>query len=70
MEKFFTINDDFENIIKQTIAKQITDIKKIVNGWTNFVFQVEDIDNDTYFFRFPRNDIFSDALVKERKKFL
>lgn len=62
-QKFFDTNDDFEKIIKRYIKNPVS-ISQIQNGWTNFVYKVSNGKN-TYFFRFPRNDFFSDALVKE-----
>ena len=62
--KYFTINDDFEKIIKKNLFFKPIKIEKIENGWTNFVFSAKTIAG-TYFFRFPRNDFFSETLVKE-----
>lgn len=62
-QKFFTTDDDFEKIIK-SYYKNPTEISQVKTGWTNFVFKINNGKN-TYFFRFPRNDFFSDALVKE-----
>ena len=60
---FFTENDDMYAIIGRHFPKH-KDIKLIKTGWTNFVFEVE-TDDGNFFFRFPRNEFFSDALVKE-----
>ena len=61
--KFFTVDDDFESIIHQHF-KIFDDISQEKNGWTNFVYKVK-VNGDTYYFRFPRNDFFSDAIKKE-----
>lgn len=65
MNKYFNVNDDFEKIIKHKLNKNFTTIERISNGWTNFVFKATTNENESFFFRFPRNDFFSDALVKE-----
>ncbi len=62
-QKFFDLDDDFEKIIKKHF-KGSTDIFQVKTGWTNFVYHVTS-GKSSYFFRFPRNDFFSDALVKE-----
>ena len=67
MNKFFEINDNFENIIKSTLNTDILSINRISNGWTNFVFLVTTCNGEEFYFRFPRNDFFSDALVLEVK---
>ena len=65
MENFFTIYDNFEEIIAKN-SKDINYVETIKTGWTNFVFKVK-TNQKTYFFRFPRNDFFSNALLKEVK---
>lgn len=62
-QKFFDLDDDFEKIIKKHI-KNCSDVFQVQTGWTNFVYHVSNGKND-YYFRFPRNEFFSDALVKE-----
>ena len=62
-QKFFDLNDDFEKIIKKHI-KNYSNVFQVQTGWTNFVYHVSNGKND-YYFRFPRNEFFSDALVKE-----
>lgn len=62
-QKFFDTSDDFEKIIKKHL-RHCTDIVQVKTGWTNFVFKVTS-GKYFYIFRFPRNDFFSDALVKE-----
>lgn len=62
-QKFFDLDDDFEKIIKKHF-KDSKDIFQVKTGWTNFVYHVTS-GKTSYFFRFPRNDFFSDALVKE-----
>lgn len=63
--KYFTSKDDFNRIIKNKL-KQNCEIKQIKSGWTNFVFEAK-TSKKRYIFRFPRNNFFSDALVKEAK---
>lgn len=62
-QNFFDLDDDFEKIIKSHF-KDSKDIFQVKTGWTNFVYRVTN-GRSSYFFRFPRNDFFSDALVKE-----
>lgn len=62
-QKYFDLDDDFEKIIKKHF-KDSKDIFQVKTGWTNFVYHVTS-GKTSYFFRFPRNDFFSDALVKE-----
>ncbi len=62
-QKFFTINDDFESIIKKHI-KEVKKITRVETGWTNFVFKVNNGKNN-YYFRFPNNDHFSLSIIKE-----
>ena len=62
-QKYFTTDDNFEEIIKKYFPNFL-EMKQVQTGWTNFVYKVK-CANATYFFRFPRNDFFSDALIKE-----
>lgn len=61
--KYFTTKDNLEKIIKKHYPN-CSEINLISTGWTNFVYKVKS-NNKEYFFRFPRNDFFSDALKKE-----
>lgn len=63
MKTHFLDNDNFEKIIKNKI-KNVINFKQIQTGWTNFVFDVKTSSKD-FIVRFPRNDFFSNALVKE-----
>ena len=65
MNKFFDITDNFEDIIKEILGTNLVSVTRISNGWTNFVFLATDFNNNSFYFRFPRNDFFSDALVCE-----
>lgn len=65
MNNFFTLSDEFEKIITNSI-KGVRNINQIKTGWTNFVFNAK-TEHKSYFFRFPRNNFFSKALVKEHK---
>lgn len=62
-KKYFLDSDNFEEIIKEHLST-IKDISLIQTGWTNFVYKVNDGESN-YIFRFPRNDFFSDALIKD-----
>lgn len=63
MKTYFLDSDNFEKIINSKI-KNVQSFKQIQTGWTNFVFDVKTNLHD-YIVRFPRNDFFSNALVKE-----
>jgi len=62
-KNYFCISDDFEKIILRHI-KSFDNITKIQTGWTNFVFRVES-NKQFFYFRFPRNNFFANALIKE-----
>lgn len=65
MKKYFSLNENFDNIIKNTLKdKQIKSIKPVTTGWTNIVFEVETNDGN-YFFRFPRDDFWIRTIVKD-----
>jgi aminoglycoside phosphotransferase (APT) family kinase protein len=64
-KNFFTLDEDFEKIIKNTLPdKTINSIKSITTGWTNIVFEVTTTDGN-YFFRFPRDDFWIRTIVKD-----
>lgn len=63
MNSFFTIKDDFEEIIKCDIG-DFDSIRQISTGWTNFVFRITK-NSSNYIYRFPRNNFFSSVLEKE-----
>lgn len=65
MVKHFTIDDDFNLIIKQFFPRA-KNICQISTGWTNFVFKAR-IKKNWWIFRFPRNSFFSKVLLKEVK---
>lgn len=64
MKTYFSLDEDFENIIRNTLKDNIINIKPISTGWTNIVFEVE-TNNGDYFFRFPRDDFWSRTIVKD-----
>lgn len=65
MSKFFTTSDDLDSIIAQTLPDQeIQQTDHILTGWTNIVIEVA-TDQNTYFFRFPRNPFWSKMIVKD-----
>lgn len=62
---FFSIDEDFEAIIKEVLPN--TEINKIANistGWTNIVYNVKTTEGE-YFFRFPRDEFWSRTIVKD-----
>lgn len=64
MDKFFTMDDDFNAIIRQNVDENVVEIKKVSTGWTNIVYEVI-TDNKDYFFRFPRDEFWSRTIVKD-----
>ena len=63
--KFFTLDEDFNGIIKNALnGKEIKNINFISTGWTNIVYEVE-TDCGNYFFRFPRDDFWIRTIVKD-----
>ena len=64
MKTYFSLDENFEKIIRNTLKNNINNIKPISTGWTNIVFEVE-TDNGNYFFRFPRDDFWSRTIVKD-----
>jgi len=66
MYKFFSPEDDFKNLIEQTLHSQDTvqSIHTIQTGWTNVTIDVHG-EKDDYIFRFPRNLFFATAMVRD-----
>ena len=65
MRNFFTTKDPLDRIIEKTLPdKKILNTKHILTGWTNIVIEVT-TDQDSYFFRFPRNPFWSRMIVKD-----
>lgn len=66
-EVFFKPTENFNKIIEKYFKQEeIKSIKQITTGWTNIVMEVVTIDN-TYFFRFPRDDFWSKMIIKDCK---
>ena len=64
-KSYFTVDDDFETIIRNSLPdKKINSISTITTGWTNIVFEVA-TNNGDFFFRFPRDDFWSRTIVKD-----
>ena len=64
-KNYFSLNEDFKTIIKNTLTNmKINSIKSVTTGWTNIVFEVC-TDTKNYFFRFPRDDFWSRTIVKD-----
>ena len=62
---YFKIDEDFKPIIKETLKdKKINKMNLITTGWTNIVYEVE-TNQGNYFFRFPRDEFWSRAIVKD-----
>lgn len=65
MQNYFSLNENFDNIIKDSLeVKNIHSIKPISTGWTNIVFEVA-TDDGNYFFRFPRDEFWIRTIVKD-----
>ena len=65
MKNYFTLDEDFETIIKNALPnKSITSIRSVTTGWTNIVFEVS-TNAGNFFFRFPRDDFWSRTIVKD-----
>lgn len=65
MNIFFTTKDPLDSIIQNTLKNQtILKTKHILTGWTNIVIEVTTNQN-TYFFRFPRNPFWSKTIEKD-----
>lgn len=61
---FFTLKDDFQEIIGNILGQKKLSVEKISTGWTNYVFFAK-AGKKKYIFRFPRNDFFAETLIKE-----
>lgn len=65
MQTFFSLDENFDNIIKNSLpGEEIHTIKPISTGWTNIVFEVT-TKGGNYFFRFPRDDFWIKTIVKD-----
>ena len=54
MQTYFTLNEDFNNIIKKELKEKfniskINNMEQISTGWTNIVYMVKK-DNGNYYF--------------------
>lgn len=64
MANYFTEKEDLLLIIKSIIPNP-KNIKKYSTGWTNIVLEVTNDNNESFIFRFPRNDFFSKQIEKD-----
>ena len=69
MEKFFMINENFNQIINNTLKREfnfciVENLVPISTGWTNIVYKVE-TNHGNYFFRFPRDEFWERTIVKD-----
>ena len=69
MQTFFSLDEDFNNIIIKELTnkfdvKKIYSMEQISTGWTNIVYMVK-ADNGNYYFRFPRDDFWEKTIVKD-----
>jgi aminoglycoside phosphotransferase (APT) family kinase protein len=64
-KSFFTTKDNFKHIIQSSFENEkVITLNHIKTGWTNIVIEVE-TDQNTYFFRFPRNPFWAKMIVKD-----
>ena len=68
-DKFFSIDEDFESIIYNTLSNEYSDIEILdielnKTGWTNIVYEVSTNHGD-YYFRFPRDQFWERTIVKD-----
>ena len=62
---YFSLDEDFNKIIANTLPdKKVLTIKPISTGWTNIVYEAY-TDAGNYFFRFPRDEFWIRAIVKD-----
>jgi len=65
IKKFFVPEEDFASMIKSALpGKEIKKLNLITTGWTNIVYEAE-TENESYFFRFPRDDFWIRTIVKD-----
>lgn len=69
MEKFFMINEKFDQIINNTLKNEfdffiIENLVPISTGWTNIVYKTE-TNHGNYYFRFPRDEFWERTIVKD-----
>ena len=65
MYKFFTPNDNFNQLITEALSDEdkIHHFEIIQTGWTNITIDVQG-QKHNYIFRFPRNYFFAQTQVK------
>ena len=65
-KKYFVPNEDFNKMIQNSLPnKEIRKLNLISTGWTNIVYEAEINDNESYFFRFPRDNFWIRTIVKD-----
>lgn len=66
IKKFFVPDEDFKGMIQNSLPnKEIKELKLISTGWTNIVYEAKINDDESYFFRFPRDDFWIRTIVKD-----
>ena len=66
IKKYFVPDEDFTKMIKYSLPdKEIKKLNLISTGWTNIVYEVEVNNNESYYFRFPRDDFWIRTIVKD-----
>ena len=69
MKNYFTLDEDFDSIVKRALQAESSDIiinniKQNTTGWTNIVYEVSSNQGD-FFFRFPRDYFWERTIVKD-----
>ncbi len=69
IKKFFTEDDNFNELVKINLKKimnidEIIKLEKNPTGWTNIVYKAETEDGN-YYFRFPRDEFWNRTIVKD-----
>ena len=66
IKEYFVPNEDFKVMIQKTLHdKEINNLNLISTGWTNIVYEAKIDENESYFFRFPRDDFWIRTIVKD-----
>lgn len=64
INRYFFKDENFYDIISDTLGSKDIEYSQISTGWTNIVFKVL-CAGDYYIFRFPRNDYWADVIENE-----
>lgn len=66
IKKYFVPDENFKCMIQNCLPnKEIKDLNLISTGWTNIVYEAKIDEDESYFFRFPRDDFWIRTIVKD-----